>query len=431
MARRPGPGRIAANEAIASRRDRGGLKGGAPRLGLALAGGGPFGAIYEIGAMTALEEALEGVRFHELDVYVGVSAGSFLAAALANGIPVSEIYGIFIEGEEAEGALTPELFMRPALREYGRRARAVPGLLARAAARYLRHPLSRGALESMAVLGCAIPTGVFDNDAIGRYLRAVFTQPGRTDDFRALGRRLYLVATDLDTGESVIFGRPGHVAMPISLAVQASSALPGLFPPVEIDGRSYVDGALRKTLHASVALDDGAKLVICVNPIVPYDAGLAAEKGTGRHRRLVDGGLPVVLSQTFRAIIHSRMAVGVSKYRRQYRDADVLLFEPDADDSEIFFTNLFGYATRKRLCEHAYQCTRRDLLRRRHELEPALVRHGVRLRMDVLRDATRTIRPRPGARPPPAAGLPGTAAILRETMADLRRWLAARGRSPA
>ena len=176
------------------------------------------------------------------------------------------------------------------------------------------------------------------------------------------------------------FGRPGHDRTPISQAVQASAALPGLFPPVEIDGHYFVDGALKKTLHASEALDDGAKLVFCVNPLVPYDASLAAEKGRGRHRSLVEGGLPVVLSQTFRAIIHSRMAVGISKYRKQYRGADVVLFEPDADDSEIFFTNIFAYSSRARLCEHAYLRTRRDLLRRRYELEPVLARHGIALR---------------------------------------------------
>jgi predicted acylesterase/phospholipase RssA len=402
-------------------------------MGLALAGGGPFGAIYEIGALMAIEEALEGVRLDEMDVYVGVSAGSFLAAALANGMPISQIHGIFIDGDEEEGALTPEVFMRPALREYRERARRVPPLLASSLLEYLRRPFSRGALESFAALGRAIPTGIFDNDTIRRYLHAVFSQPGRTDAFGALRRKLYLVATDLDTGESVSFGRPGHDHVPISQAVQASAALPGLFPPVEIDGRFYVDGALRKTLHTSEALDDGAKLVLCVNPIVAYDASLAAEKGKGRHRRLVEGGLPVVLSQTFRAIIHSRMAAGLSKARALYPDADVVLFEPDADDSEIFFTNIFSYSTRIRLCEHAYERTRRDLLRRRAELEPALARHGVRLRLDVLRDPRRRIGRSPRLRPGtlPAWQLAPTAEDLRETLVELRRWLAAKDRAAA
>ena len=55
-----------------------------PRVGLALAGGGPLGGIYEVGALLALAEALDGVDFNELDVYVGVSSGGFIAGALAS-----------------------------------------------------------------------------------------------------------------------------------------------------------------------------------------------------------------------------------------------------------------------------------------------------------------------------------------------------------
>ena len=394
-------------------------------IGLALAGGGPFGAIWELGALMALEESIEGLDLNELDCYVGVSAGSFLAAALANGVPAAEICRIFIEGRQGAGALRPEMFMRPALREYLRRARAVPPLLARSAWRYLTRPLSAGALESFAALGRAIPTGVFDNEAIHRYLAEIFAQPGRTNDFRRLQRRLYLVATDLDSGDSVSFGREGNDHVPISRAVQASAALPGLFPPVEIDGRHFVDGALRKTLHASEALDDGMKLVICVNPIVPFDAKLAARNGRGPLANLVEGGLPLVLSQTFRAVIHSRMAVGLASYRRQYRAADVVLFQPEKDDGEVFFTNVFGYAARQRVCAHAYARTRRDLLRRRAELEPVLARHGLALRLDVLEDPERQLALRPPSAP--VGGLRGAASDLEAALAELRRWTRAEG----
>ena len=394
------------------------------KMGLALAGGGPFGAIYEIGALMALQESLEGLDLNELDCYVGVSAGSFLAAALANRIPVDEIYRLFIEDGRGQGALTPELFMRPAFREYWRRARLVPPLLARSAWRYVARPFAGGTLESFAALGKALPTGVFDNEAIHEYLAAVFAQPGQTNDFRSLSRRLYLVATDLDSGESVSFGRPGHDHVPISKAVQASAALPGLFPPVEIDGRHFVDGALRKTLHASEALDDGMKLVICVNPIVPYDAKLAAQRGRGPQSNLVEGGLPAVLSQTFRAVIHSRMATGLSKYGTQYRDADVVLFQPEPDDAEIFFTNVFSYASRQRVCDHAYQRTRRDLAKRSAELVPVLARHGIGLRHDLLADSRRRLDVSLARRARRRGELGAAAATLADTLRDLRRWAA-------
>ena len=125
--------------------------------------------------------------------------------------------------------------------------------------------------------------------------------------------------------------------MPISRAIEASSALPGLFPPVAIDGQHYVDGALNKTLHASLALDAGVDLLLCVNPLVPFDAQSAHRRGHLTHRKLDRGGLPLVLSQTFRAIIHSRMKAGMDKYATQYPHADILLFEPAREDVDMFF----------------------------------------------------------------------------------------------
>lgn len=368
------------------------------KVGLALAGGGPFGAIYEVGALMALQDSLEGLELDDLDCYVGVSAGGFLAAALANGIPIREIHRLFILDAAGEGAFTPGVFMRPALREYATRLARLPSFVARTAWRWaVGGEAAPG--SSLHAAGQVVPTGIFDNEPIHRYLEEIFSQPGRTNDFRRLERKLFLVATDLDRGESVSFGRPGHDHVPISRAVQASAALPGLFPPVAIDGRWFVDGALRKTMHASEALEEGARLVLCVNPIVPYDSRLAIRKGGTAGTRLVEGGLPAVLSQTFRAVIHSRMAVGLAKYRDQYRGSDVLLFEPEPDDHEIFFTNLFSYAARQGVCQHAYATTRADLVRRAPVLEPLLARHGIGMRWDVLEDEGRrlpaaTSRPR-------------------------------------
>ncbi|MDH3841727.1 MAG: patatin-like phospholipase family protein, partial [Chromatiales bacterium] len=56
------------------------------KIGLAVAGGGPLGAIYELGTLHALDEALEGVDFTDLHAYVGVSSGAIIASSLANGI---------------------------------------------------------------------------------------------------------------------------------------------------------------------------------------------------------------------------------------------------------------------------------------------------------------------------------------------------------
>jgi predicted acylesterase/phospholipase RssA len=256
---------------------------------------------------------------------------------------------------------------------------------------YLRDP-GKDWAEAIDPIGRLLPTGLCDNRPFERFLARMFTGPGRTNDFRELRRSLYIVATELNSGYSVRFGEPGFDHVPISRAIQASTALPGLYPPVEIDGHTYADGALMRTMNASLLLDEGADFVICVNPLVAFDAS-SAPRRYGTERKDLDlthGGLPVVLSQTFRAMIQSRMLVGMRTYKDSYPHTDVLLFQPDRGDDELFFKNVFRYADRKRLAEHAYQRTRRDLARQADTLEPLLARHGLCLRRDVLHDRSRT-----------------------------------------
>lgn len=392
-------------------------------IGIALAGGGPLGGIYEIGASVALAESIVGLDITRADIFVGVSSGSLVAAAFANGIAPEKLARILVDND-AEEFFDPEMLLRPAFREYFQRALSVPNLLLSAAQSYLGDPFHHGLFESFQRLSRAIPTGLFDNSGIDRVMRGMFARRGRTNDFRKLKHKLFLVATDLDSGESIAFGSPGHDDVPISVAVQASTALPGLFPPVRIGDHYYVDGALIKTLHASVALKEGAELVLCINPLVPFDAELAARRNAHERQNLNDGGLPVVLSQTFRAIIHSRMRVGMDRYKHQYSNADVVLFEPTRDDAEMFFTNVFSYRDRRRLCEHAYQRTRIDLYRRRHELKPILERHGLELNLAILKDHRRSLLAT--SRHRARASLNKTTQALDASLEELQGWLESR-----
>lgn len=388
------------------------------RVGLALAGGGPLGSIYEIGALSALAESLEGIDFNDLHVYVGVSSGSFIAAGLANGIKPIEMCRMFIESDAADEPFDPALLMRPAFGEYLRRAGSLLPLLLTSTREYLSNPIGQGFFASFQRLSHALPAGIFNNAGIGDFLERMFTQPGRTNDFRRLRHKLFIVATELDTAATVAFGAPGLDHVPIAQAVLASAALPGLYPPVHIDGRHYVDGALKKTMHASVALKQHARLVLCINPLVPYDSA-----GSGRHS-LVRGGLPQVLSQTFRAIIHSRMQVGMGKYDTEFKGSDVVLFEPARRDADMFFTNIFSYASRKRLCEHAYQKTRADLWQRRRALGPVLARHGIRLNLKVISDPTLTlVRSHLRRRVQGSSAAVHATAGLASCLDDLERWV--------
>jgi NTE family protein len=227
----------------------------------------------------------------------------------------------------------------------------------------------------------SLPIGLLDSSNVEERLASLFQQTGRSNDFRKLKTTLRIIATDVDLGEPVEFGSKGHDLVGIAKAVSASSAVPGLFKPVSINGHSYVDGALTKTLHASVALNQGAKLVLCVNPLVPYGGAPTARD---RHGEAVTASLSTVLRQTVRTVIRSRMSVGLEKYKITHPHAKIVLLEPSRLDADTFFTDIFSLSGRRRLCEHAYLSTRADLLSRYKELAPSFALVGLRLNREIL-----------------------------------------------
>lgn len=359
--------------------------------GIALAGGGPLGGIWEVGALIALEEALQGLSLNDCDVFVGVSSGAFFASGLANGLSPRDMHARFIESHH-DDPFKPEVLLRPAFGEYRKKLGALPQLFYSALSDYIHSGANRSFAESFQRLAKSVPNGIFDSTPIRRYLQRLAATPGQTDDFRELKAKLFIIATDLDASSLVMFGSPGFDHVPISRAVEASAALPGYFPPVEIDGRHYVDGALLRTLNASAALKENVKLLFAINPLVPHKTDIQTLQGTSKS--LADDGLVNVLQQMFRALIHSRMKVGMERYRHAYPDADIILFEPRSDDREMFYTNVFSWADRRRLAEHAYQQTREDLRGRAGSLTPVLAKHGVSLDMACLEDRGRTLTPK-------------------------------------
>lgn len=368
-------------------------RGRSGKIGLAIAGGGPIGGMYELGALRAMDEALDGLDLTRMDCYVGVSSGAFLAAGLANRMSTAEMCRIFITGTSDDAEFRPETFLRPNVGEYLRRAASLPALYGDWLGRLLRNPRKAVRWSDLFLrFGGLVPTGIFDNEGVERFLHDIFTRRGRSNDFRKLDADLFVVAVDLDSGEAVRFGEEGWDDVPISRAVQASSALPGLYPPVEICGRHFLDGALRRTMHASTVLERDIDLMIGINPLVPFDANRAAPHADEAEQvGLASGGLPAVLSQTLRTLLQSRMQIGMEKYPHQFPDIDQLVFEPNATDSELFFTNLFSFSSRHRVCQLAYRNTLADLRKRADVLKPMLAVHGIRYRDDIVNARHRSI----------------------------------------
>src|SRR3546814_1386960 len=129
--------------------------------------------------------------------------------------------------------------------------------------------------------------------------------------------------------------------------------------------------------------------LIGINPLVPFNAGLGDARGgapvddANDGQRLVNGGLPAVLSQTFRTLLQSRMHVGLARYAQQYPGIDQMVFEPNDHDGELFPTNAFSFAARRRVCTLAWRNTIDDLRLRAGALRPVLAAHDIRLRHEV------------------------------------------------
>ena len=228
------------------------------KVALVCAGGGVTGALYEIGCLRALDDLLDR-SVADLDLYVGVSGGAFVSSLLASGITPAEMYDAVTS--PAGGALgVPDApLYRLGLGDFFTASRRAPALLRRAAAAALRG--ETGTLTDLAwSVFELLPAGLLDNSGLQEYVEALLRSRGRKDRFDALRHPLLVVAVDLDDGEAVAFGDAAHRDVPVSRAVQASTALPGLYRPVRIGTRDFVDGGVKKTAHIHLAIDAGADL---------------------------------------------------------------------------------------------------------------------------------------------------------------------------
>ncbi|MDX1453818.1 MAG: patatin-like phospholipase family protein, partial [Oleiphilaceae bacterium] len=322
----------------------------------------------------------------------GVNAGAFVAANLANQMTPAQMCRIFVRNEADVHPFHPQVFYKPAFEEYMTRAKRVPSLVAQAILSFLRHPNDQSLLEALTILTQAVPAGVFDNEGFHQYLSSSYSSIGRTNDFARLSRELRVIATDLESGETVRFGDPDQRSIPISRAIQASMAAPGLYTPVHYGGRYYLDGTLNKGMHTSVALENGADVVLAINPVVPVDARAAVAQGTLPEGALTHSGMPNILSQTYRAMVTSRLQSGLRTIARDYPKAKVHLFQPNPSDVHLFFKSVFSFHARKVLCEQAYQITRQQLRERLDELAPSFEQLGISVREEVLHDQSRNLK---------------------------------------
>jgi predicted acylesterase/phospholipase RssA len=319
-----------------------------PRYALALAGGGVIGGMYEVGALAALEERLNGSG-HGFDIYVGCSAGSVVASLLAGGVRASEIYHILDNDIDdpinfRRNAVFAGDAFRRACGRFGRLIWAVGKSAIR----------GRGGCipDLLAAAERDMPPGFFSLEALERYLRAAYASRGLSNSFAERPRTLLVPAIDLDTAERVVFGAGELRDVPISQAVAASSAIPGFFDPYTIGGRDYVDGGVGFSGHADLAADAGADVVFVVNPLVPnlHDGSVS----------LRARGMYTIMEQAGRIYSQNLLQLGLSVLSVKYPRTSFFLLQPPRTSSLLFGPSMGFEASRKAL-RYGYESTRQWL----------------------------------------------------------------------
>jgi NTE family protein len=315
-----------------------------PRYALALAGGGVIGGMYEVGALTALEERLNG-NGSGFDIYVGCSAGSVVAALLASGVRASEIYHILDQDLDdplnfRRGVLFAGDAFRIACSRFGRFVWAIGKHVLRGG-RCLPDVLARAERE--------LPAGFFTLAALERYMRVGLASRGSHNSFADLKRTLLIPAIDLDTAERVVFGTGELTAVPISEAVAASSAIPGFFDPYSIAGRDYVDGGVGFCGHADLAAEAGADVVFVVNPLVP---NRPADGASMRAR-----GVYTIMEQAGRIYSQNLLQLGLGSMAVKYPRTVFHLLQPSQDTSLLFGPSM-GFEASRAALRFGYTSTR-------------------------------------------------------------------------
>ncbi len=356
-----------------------------------LCGGGITGLAYEIGALRALDDLLVDLTVNDFDIFVGTSAGSIAGALLANGVsPSAMAMGMAGINRDLRPPTQLDLY-RPNVAELAARMLRLPGLLRDMAWELARHPGKLGGLDFLGMLSPLLPTGIFDHGALSGYLHNIFSLPGLTDDFRELDPELHIVACALDSDERVVFSRFRNAHVPISRAAAASSALPVLFKPIRIDGVDYVDGGIKGNASIDVAVEQGASLIVVVNPIVPLDARAMNVPDAMREQmrgqmgsRLSDLGLRGVYNQVLRGMLHDGLRDHIRNVRNRHPDVDILLIEPRPDDEKMFFHEIMSFSARLMVLQHGYESVSTGLYDTWGYLRRILPRHGVHITRRVL-----------------------------------------------
>jgi len=352
------------------------------KTALILTGGGIMGATYEIGALTALDRLFfRNFSTRRFNIYLGISAGSIIAALMAGRIPAAGLFAAISNEQRSVFNWNRRNIYQPDWRTLFRTIAELPRKLLQVRRNYSQNRWVFNPRDIPHLLFEQFPAGVFSLEPMRKYLCEAFRTEGVCDSFKELKSELYIPAYDLDRGCRVIFGSAGFDDMHICQAITASCAIPLFFRPYEIDGRSYVDGSSGLVTHLDIVIERGARLVVIINPRVPFEnipehACLPA-LSDGHCSKVADLGVFFTWEQTQRIEAREKLRLTIDCCRVRHPDTDILLIEPGSDESLFFFQGPMTSLARTQVMHHGYTLTL-DKLRDNYEyFAQVFARHGI------------------------------------------------------
>ncbi|MEA2645800.1 MAG: hypothetical protein QOE92_883 [Chloroflexota bacterium] len=356
------------------------------KAALVLASGGITGVAYEVGALRALDHVLTNRTVNDFDIYVGTSAGAVVSAALASGIPPIMLAGLLTGSVPGFSRLGRLQLYRPNVGEIASRLVGAPDLVRRAALEYWRFrdriPLS----EAIYGLAPLLPSGLFTNSGLEQYLRETFAIAGLSDDFRDVKSELHIIAADIESNKRADFSRLTTPNVAISRAVAASTCIPLLFRPVEIEGHHYIDGGIKSHAAIDVAISRGAKLIVVINGLVPLDTAAIKPRASTQegHSSILDLGMRAIGNQVIRGMLHDSLIDHLQKVRAKHPEVDFILIEPRPDDEKMFFHELLSFSAQLIVMQHGYETVSKGIYESWPYLARILPKHGIEITRRVI-----------------------------------------------
>lgn len=292
--------------------------------GLVLGGGGVLGGAWMVGALAALQD-VHGFDVRDSDVIVGTSVGSIIGALLGAGVSVDQMVDHQRGRPITDGPLAGYSFNYEKATGGSRPRR--PKLLGPGSARMIMSGIGNARkMPPTAVISGFVPSGKGSLARVGHLVDAITPM-----DEWSPHPNYWAVTMDYESGRRVAFGKPSEPVAPLAKAVMASCSIPGWFEPIEIDGRSYVDGGTWSATNADLLSAMNLDEVYVVAPMVSFHYD--------RPRSLLTR-----LERRWRVQVTKRCLREVEKVRSG--GADVAVVGPGPEDLEAIGANLMDLPRR-------------------------------------------------------------------------------------